>query len=257
MALGEVERRAEVVVLALEHGEPGRLLPIGEVGLGLDREREGPRGEPAFDRRSLAGLVQTFAGELADRLQHRASDLAGGEVGPANEARVEEPAQHVEHVEVFTRDRLDRLQGAAAGEHRQASEQGPRVVVEQVVAPRDRRRQRLLAFGSVARAAGEHRESSREAVGERVGAQQRHAARRQLERERQAVERRHDAGDGGRRSLVQLETRVHGGGPFGEQTNGVERRRCRRCRRQARASAAGRSGARRPPGAACGSSRAP
>ena len=93
------------------------------------------------------------------------------------------------------------------------------------MAPPDRRSQRPLALGGVARPSGEHGETLGEAIGQRVGTEQRHPARRQLQRERQAVERGHDAGDGGRRPLVQLEPGMHGRGPLGEQTDGVERSR--------------------------------
>ena len=101
----------------------------------------------------------------------------------------------------------------------------PGVVVEQVVAPPDRRRQRPLALGGVARTSGEHGEAPGEAIGQRVGTEQRHPARRQLQRERQTVEGGHDAGDGGRRTLVQLEPGMHSHGSLGEQTDGVERSR--------------------------------
>ena len=65
-------------------------------------------------------------------------------------------AHHLEHVETLTRDTLGGLQGAATGEHRQPREQHAGIVVEQVIAPPDRRSQRPLALGRVARTSGEH-----------------------------------------------------------------------------------------------------
>ena len=134
-------------------------------------------------------------------------------------------AHHIEDVETLARDTFGGLQGAATGEHRQPREQHAGVVVEQVIAPPDRRCQRPLALGRVARTSGEHGQALGEAIGQRVGTEQRHPARRQLQRERQAVERGHDAGDGGRRPLVQLEPGMHRSGSLGEETDGVERSR--------------------------------
>ena len=93
--------------------------------------------------------------------------------------------------------------------------------------PRDRRSQRPLALGSVARPSGEQRETLGETLGQRVGTEQRHPARRQLQRERKTVERGHDADHGGRRPFVESKPGMHGGGPLREQSNGIERLRIR------------------------------
>ncbi len=90
---------------------------------------------------------------------------------------------------------LDRLELEAAGEDREPPEQRPLVRVEQVVAPLERRGQRLLARRRRVAPAAEHAEAIVEPLGDRRRAQRSDAARGELERERQAVEAEADAGD--------------------------------------------------------------
>ena len=116
---------------------------------------------------------------------------------PAGSAPSRLPAAHeqalgdepVERVDAGAGDRLRRLDGGAAGEHREAREARLLVVVEQVVAPVDRRAQRPLAGGRVARARAERAERRVQALGDLAGREQPAAGRRQLDRQRQPVER--------------------------------------------------------------------
>ena len=73
----------------------------------------------------------------------------------AEQALVDERA---ERVELGFADLLGGLERAAAGEDGQAGEELLLGLVEQVVAPGDRRPQRLLALRGVARAAGQQRQ---------------------------------------------------------------------------------------------------
>ena len=99
-------------------------------------------------RRSRARLL---ARELADRLEHR-EPLAAA----AQQAVVDERRERLEHV--VAADRLRGVEREAAGEDREPREEPARVVVEQVDAPLDRRAQRALALGDVARAARQQRQ---------------------------------------------------------------------------------------------------
>ena len=89
------------------------------------------------DRLSLTAGVETFSGELANRLEHPES-LARA----AKEALLDEG---LECVEAGVRHRLCRLERAAAGEHGQARERVLLFHAQQVVRPLDRRAERPLA----------------------------------------------------------------------------------------------------------------
>ena len=76
----------------------------------------------------------------------------------------------------------------AAGEHRQAVEQPPGVLVEEVVAPGDRAAQRLLARRQVARAGGQQVELVLQPAEDRLGRQELDPRGGQLDGQRHAVE---------------------------------------------------------------------
>ena len=83
---------------------------------------------------------------------------------------------------------LGRIETEASGEDAQACEHRLLLRVEQVEAPVERRAQRLLALGPVARAAAEELEPLPEAREQRLRRQQLDAGRGELDRERQPVE---------------------------------------------------------------------
>jgi len=91
----------------------------------------------------LARVAKALGRKLPDRLEHPESlPLAH-----ADEALVDERLQPVD---VRAADRFGRLEGAAAAEDGKAGEQPLLVFREEVVAPIDRRAQRLLARLGVA-----------------------------------------------------------------------------------------------------------
>ena len=85
-------------------------------------------------------------------------------------------------------DRLGRLQRPAAGEHRQPPQQRPLRLGEQVVAPVDQRPQRLLAGQRRAAAAGQQPEAVVQPRRDLLHRQRLHPRRRQLDRQRDAVQ---------------------------------------------------------------------
>ena len=131
--------------VGVEPPEPLRLRRPLDPVLGL----LGQRGEGAGV--AAAGVVVAARGpqllerERADAVEHREAIAVAGD-----EALVHERGDPVERV--GPRDRLGGLQRPAADEHAELGEQRPRVLVEQVVAPADRRAQRPLARRGVARA---------------------------------------------------------------------------------------------------------
>src|SRR5438067_6692921 len=130
----------------------------------------------------LTGLVKPLDRVLADRLQHpEAVALAD-----ANQALVDE---RLERVKICVADCFRRLERAAAREDGEPSEELLLVLGQQLVAPLDRRAQRLLA--RVDGAAGlEQIQPLREPLDELFGREDSDARRRQLERERQVLEPR-------------------------------------------------------------------
>ena len=130
------ERRADVVALVREAKEPRRarvavqvrLHPLGPAGVEL--------GVPPRRLLAFAAHLELLACELEDRLEHLEPRRAIGGVPNADEVVLDERRQLVE--DGSATNRLCRLDRAAAAEDRQAPEDRPLVVAEEVVAPRDR-----------------------------------------------------------------------------------------------------------------------
>ena len=101
----------------------------------------------------------------------------------------------------------------AALEDGQAVEEQPVALVEQVVAPRDRAAQRLLALGQVTRAAERAGELVLEPGANGVGREELDPGGRQLDGQRHPVEPRRDGGDGRRVLVRDAEVRPDRGRP--------------------------------------------
>ena len=146
---------------------------------------------PVADRARLARLREARRRELADGLQHPVPDVVALGVD-LHQRLVDEPRQQVEHrvrVDlVVGGDRLGRGDGEPARERRQASHQHALLRVQQIVAPRDRRLERLLARHRSARATGEEAEAVVEPVGDAPRVHHAHPRGSQLDRERQPVD---------------------------------------------------------------------
>ncbi|CAA9568219.1 MAG: hypothetical protein AVDCRST_MAG19-2496 [uncultured Thermomicrobiales bacterium] len=182
----------------------------------------------------LAARRQPLGGVLSDRLRQPVARPAvrprlvpdqalGHQRGDA--------AQDVEGGPVLgATDGFGRLKRAAAGEHRQPAEQRPLVLGKEVVAPGDGCRHRPLAWGRVARPAGQQGQAALQAGQQRCRRQVGHAGRRQLDRQRQPFEPPANLGDGwgvGRRQrkvrlgrLGARDEEEHGSGP-GDRLGGV------------------------------------
>ena len=138
-------------MLQLQAVQPGALVGSREVRGGAPGEVEEPGSEPATNLRGLGAAVEHLAGELADRLEHREPRL--GRVEHPEQALVRQLADRVDEVvaghPVGPADRLGRREVDPAPEDRQALQQPPPRLVEDVVAPRDGAAQRLLALGQI------------------------------------------------------------------------------------------------------------
>ena len=127
-------------------------LPIGAVPL---REREVVTGVAVPHRRGVTLLREALAGERPDRVEHREPRRFSRSAVAHEQALGHEP---VERVEIRAGDRLRRADRRPAGEYGEAGEGALLGLVEQRVAPVDRRAQRPVAGGRIAGARAERAE---------------------------------------------------------------------------------------------------
>ena len=183
---------------------PGPLCPFRALGE--------PFAVPPPLRLHLAAGRRHVRRELADRLEH---PVTGPEltVAPAKEALVEE---RLERVGLGAADRFRLVVRTASREDRQRAEQALLVLAEQVVRPRDRRPQRVLARIRVP-APGEQVEPLAEPVEQLVRREDRGSRCGEFQREREVVEPLAERGHGRRRG----EGRIERAGARSEQFDAV------------------------------------
>ena len=182
-----LERGTKVVVVGLE--------ALRALGFGLHAPRITLGGERAkcvcVAAPQLLGFgrsLELLGGVFPDRLQHQEAILGDR----LQQAEVDERRHRVE---VRVADLLGDRERKAPEKDRETREETFRAFVEEVVAPFDRRPERSLPFGGVARAAGEQRQSAIEALQERLRAEELRASSGQLDRQRQAVQAKTDGLD--------------------------------------------------------------
>ena len=162
---------------------------------------------PAPDLVGFAARLEAFERVGADRLEHREARLAVGLFLLAEHVAVDQRREARQEV-VAAADGLGGVERAAAVEDGEAREERLLVGAEQVVAPVDRRAERLLARGQVAWAAGEEVEALLEPGEQRLRREQLRAGGGELDREREAVEADADLGDRGRVRVRDGEVRL-------------------------------------------------
>ena len=177
----------------------------------------------------VARLDQPLLRILPDRLQHVVAGLGTGAIDD-DERLVDQARQHVEHLvngSVLVRDdELHGLEGAAAGEDRQAREDEPLHRGEEVVRPVDRGAQRVVTLHA-APAAGEEPEALVNAARQLFDAEHAGAGSGELDRQRHAVQPAAEARHDSRPAVVQGERRVERKRPLDEEPDRrvlVERR---------------------------------
>ncbi len=205
------------------------LAPVARDLLG---DREEVLRVPAPDLLRLAAGFEALEGVGADRLQHREARLAVGLFLLAEHVVVDQRREAGQET-LVTADGLGGGERAAAGEDGEAREECLLVRAEQVVAPVDRRAERLLARGHVPWAAGEEVEALLEPGEQRLRREQLGARGRELDRERESVEADADLGDRGRVRVGDGEVGLDGPGAFDEERDRLVLRE-RRDRRQVR-----------------------
>ena len=214
--------RAQVVPLVAEPLHPPALAGAAQVVLRVVAECEEVARVGVAHRRLLAALRELLPGVLPDDGLH-------GEPRPivavvlADEAAVDERCEVLEDVDVDDRPglvlaargprrshELRGLQRESAFEHPQPGEQSPLVALEELRAPFDRPPDGLLASRQVAGPADQDGQPPIEPVEQFGGGEHPHARRRQLNRQRDAVERVADPLDGLLVVWRDLEVRLDG-----------------------------------------------
>ena len=177
------------------------------------------------ERGGLARLVEPLARVQANGLEQPVAALAGGALVGGHQRLLDETSRarrRCPDVELAAgAHALDRLELEAASEGREPTKQRPLVRLEQVVAPLQRRLERLLPCRRRVAAGAEHAEAVVESLRDRRRTERSQAAGGELERERQAVESKADAGNVHRVLLVEREAGRRRIGPLDEQPHGL------------------------------------
>ena len=196
----------------------------GELGCRAFGQRDVPVPVARPNELELAAGLEPLGGKGPDRVEQPKPRLAGGRLLGLDQALVDERHQPVEDVAAKLRrrpaDRLGGLEVTAAGEDRQSIEQPLAALVEQVVAPRDRTPQRLLASGQVTRSGSEDVELLIEPDEDGVGREDLDPGRCQLDGERHPMQPRADGRDRGSVLVGDCEARPDRDGPLDEQPDG-------------------------------------
>ena len=182
-------------------------------------------GMDVAERNQLAGCSSAIAGVGSQGLEQSIADIATFDFVGDDEALVDQPAHQVEHRRPFDvvdarNDGLRRLERERTREDAQASERDPFGLVKPIVTPVDRGQQRLLPGDDGARPTSQQPEPVVELGGDPLGRHLPTARRRQLQRQRYAVETMADLGDSRRIRLGDLEGRPCPMGALDEQRHG-------------------------------------
>ena len=158
-----------------------------ELRLGALCERKRPFGQARAEALGLAEFLEAFARKFSNRLEHEEPAFAR----LPQQALVDERR---EAVEVDLDNRFGCLEREAAGKDRHAGELRPFGLVEQLMAPFDRRAERPLSLRRVARPSRQELEPAPESTEDLGRRQDLYARGGQLDGEREAVKSAADLG---------------------------------------------------------------
>ena len=218
---GPGETGAQIVVLALERLQ--RAARACRQRVVLLSECKAPIEVAKRDGVALGGLLEALGGVLAHGVEQakaltvrddeRLFDQAGEQIDDPP------PGDRAAGANL-----LGRLEGEAAGEHREATVKDALLAGEQVMAPVDRGPQRLLAGQRSAAPGAEHVEALAQARCDLVERQRGRAGRGELDRQRHAVQTPADLLHGARGAVRAIEARPRRGGALAEQPLGLGQR---------------------------------
>ena len=221
-----IHRRPQLVLLVEQPCHPLYLALPGRGRVGGDGEPDVEVGVPLLRLGEQAPLGEPVPAVLAHRCEHREPG-ARPSVLLAHEAAVDERAQrlHGIHPVEAVGHPLDRIQPEAGAEDPQPQEQLPLGIRQQLSAPVDRRPQRALALGQVARAADEQGQGVVEPFDQRGRGQHAQPGGGELDRERDIVERSADRDDMRGVVVGELEVGLDRTRTLREQLGGLRRRK--------------------------------
>ena len=188
-----------VLAIAVEDSQPLHLVGTHELGQGPAGERKVVVDMPVADGIRLARFGKVLQRVLANRLEQMEALAVGVRGDQRFLHQVGEQLEHGNRLLDFAAaaNRFGRLERPAAGEHRQAPQQGALGRGQEFVAPLDGGAQRLLPRHRRRIAAGEQAEAVVEALGDLLHRERAHPCGGKLDGERNAVQALADLADGG------------------------------------------------------------
>jgi hypothetical protein len=162
-----------------------------------------------------------------DRLEHDKAGvgrrISADRLLNADETGIVKRVQAVEDRERWIRpkadNRLRRIEGPAAGEHRQSPEEGLFRAIEEIMTPGDRSPQRLLSFRAVSATSDEECEAAVKSGQDRFRREQSHPRSRQLDGERETIQATTDGDDRFRVLFCKLEVALHRASAIDEEAD--------------------------------------
>jgi hypothetical protein len=187
-------------------------------------EGDGPGQVPVAELACFAGFGEPSGRVRSDRLQQAVANRPAVVVGH-DERLVHQPGEGREDLVAPDgppgTERLGGSQAEAAGEHGEPAEHGLVGLVEERMAPVDRRGERLVPAVGPAGPSHEQLEPIVQGGIDLLGAEGAEPGGSQLDRERDAVEPRHDGPHCGATRGIELEQGSHEAGSIDEQGDGI------------------------------------
>ena len=222
-----VERSPEVVVVQLHAVQPLLALGAEQFGGGRLGQCLVCRRVAVAHKLVLAGLLESLGSVLANNLQHQQPRLV--EIRePSQQALLRELVESREHVDPelggWAAHRLGLLEVGPSRKDREASEELPMCVIQQVIAPADGAVQRLLPAGKIARTGAEDAGARLQPRQQGGRVEQLDARRRELDGEGKSIEALADAGDSGSVLIRDLKVMLCRHSPLDEELDALELR---------------------------------
>ena len=220
---------AQVAPLQVEPGRRRALTGPGELGGDAPGEGIDVARVRIAHRALLAPLHEPLDRVLAHRGEHREHRLTA-HIGLRHERPVDQRLERAHRALLPHSPHADRIHGVqseSGGEDPEIPQQEPLVLLEESRRPLDRRGEGALAPRDVPAGVDEESQLRVEALQHRRGGQEPHPGGRELDGERQAVQRLADGHDGRSVPWCECEVRLHGPGAFDEQLDGGRRGRAR------------------------------
>jgi hypothetical protein len=206
-------------VIGREVLEPALLIGSCQVGCGCCGEVEHHMSVRFARRIGLTGRLERCDAERANRLQQAESRFAAHVALAPHEASLDQSAQSLEDVHAARdapADGFGRLEREATHEHGKAPEQSLLGSREQLVTPANGSTERLMPFGQIARTTLEQIEPPTQSGEQCLRREEPDPRRRQLERERQAIEPCAQFCHCARVVSIEIEVGAHGPGSLDE-----------------------------------------